>query len=317
METYSVIFTLKTIMSAVKIQPPFLKPGDQVAIISPAYSTDEDKINNAVNIYEEWGLKVHIGKNVRKQYGPFAGTEKERIFDLQQVIDDRNIKAVFCSRGGYGLLKIIDKIDFSGLKRNPKWFVGYSDITILLLWLSEIQNIMSIHGEMPLNYANREITPETMDSLHGALFGDLKPVRWRGELFRAGSATGEVSGGNLSLIYSLVGTPAEPKFRGRILFIEDTGEYYYHIDRMMTSLKLAGRLKGLAALVSGAFTEMKDTRIPWEINERQIISGVTAGYKYPVFTGFPAGHINDNRAFFIGRRARIEILDNESVFYYI
>lgn len=304
-------------MSAVKIQPPVLKPGDEVAIISPAYSIDEDKINNAVNLYEGWGLKVHIGMNALRHDGPFAGTEKERIFDLQRVTDNRNIKAVFCSRGGYGLLKIIDRIDFSPLRRNPKWFVGFSDITILLVWLSERENMMSIHGEMPLNYKSDRIAQETIDSLYGALFGGLKPVRWRGEFIRPGYATGEVTGGNLSLLYSLVGTPAEPKTRGRIFFIEDTDEYYYHIDRMMTSLKLAGRLKGLSALVSGAFTEMKDTKIPWGINEQQIISGVTSAYKYPILAGFPSGHTDDNRAFFIGRKAKIEIKGDEAVFSYM
>ena len=317
MVTYSVNFTGKKDMSAGKIQPPFLRSGDEVAIISPAYTIDEDKITDAVTILEGWGLKVHLGKNALKHDGPFAGTENERIQDIQAMTNSPDIKAVFCSRGGYGLLKIIDKIDFSALKRHPKWYIGYSDITILLVWLSERENLISVHAEMPLNYKNRETTPETLGSLHAALFGYLKPVKWSGEFFRPGSAIGEVTGGNLSLIYSLTGTPGDPETRRRILFIEDTDEYYYHLDRMLTSFNLTGKLRGLSALVSGGFTEMKDTKIPLGKSAEQIISAVTAGYNYPVFTGFPAGHLNDNRAIYIGRRAKIEMYGDEAIFSYI
>jgi len=304
-------------MSYNKIQPPFLKSGDEVAIITPAWSIDEDKINDGINVLEDWGLKVHIGRNALKKDGPYAGTDSERISDLQEVTDNKNIKAVLCSRGGYGMLRIIDRLNFSALKRNPKWFVGFSDITILLTWLSVKENIISIHGEMPLNFSRKETSPETLESLHGALFGHLKPVRWKGDFVRPADVTGEVTGGNLSLLYSLIGSVAEPKTRGRIFFIEDTGEYYYHLDRMMKSLNLAGKLRGLSALVSGGFTEMKETKIPWGKSAGQIISEAVAGYKYPLLSGFPAGHTDDNRAFYIGRQAKIEIRKDEAVFFYI
>lgn len=304
-------------MAYTKIQPPFLKSGDEVAIISPAWSIDEDKIKDGINVLEDWGLKVHIGRNALKTDGPYAGTDSERISDLQEVTDNKNIKAVLCSRGGYGMLRIIDRLNFSALKRNPKWFVGFSDITILLTWLSIQENIISIHGEMPLNYMRKETSAEALESLHGALFGHLKPVRWKGEFLRPADVTGEVTGGNFSLLYSLIGSVAEPKTRGRILFIEDTGEYYYHLDRMMTSLRLAGKLRGLSALVSGGFTEMKETKIQWGKSEWEIISEAVAGNKYPVLSGFPAGHINDNRAFYIGKQAKIEIRKDEAVISYI
>ena len=304
-------------MPVSKIQPSYLKKGDEVAIISPSYFIDEKKLEDSVRILEDWGLKIHISKNALKREGPFAGTEKERISDIQEMTLSANIKAVFCSRGGYGLLKIIDRIDFSMLKRYPKWFIGFSDVTVLLIWLSEIYGIMTIHGEMPLNYLNSDINPGTLGSLHDALFGELKPVRWQGKFIRPGTAVGEMTGGNLSLLYSLIGTVAEPKTRGRILFLEDTEEYLYHIDRMITSLRLAGKLKGLSALVSGGFTRLEDTKVPWGINTEQIILSVTEDYKYPVFTGFPAGHTDDNRAFYIGRKARIIVKGEEAVFSYL
>jgi muramoyltetrapeptide carboxypeptidase len=303
-------------MPANKIQPPFLKSGDEVAIVSPAFAIDDNKIQEAVSLLEKWGLKVITGKNVLKKDGPFAGTDDERLSDFQDMTGNKNIKAVFCSRGGYGMLKIIDRIDFSSLKRYPKWYVGYSDITVLHLWLSEKCNLVSIHGEMPLNYSNNEKSPETLESLHNALFGGWQTVVWEGENVRPANAEGEMTGGNLSLIYSLIGSSAEPDTKGKILFIEEVGEYYYHIDRMLTSLKLAGKLKELAALVAGGFSRMEETMLPWGKKVESIISNIVSDYNYPVVFNFPAGHIPDNRAFYIGKRAKIEILNQKAALSY-
>lgn len=292
-------------MSSRKIIPPYLKKGDEVAIISPSFAIDEDKLQSAVPLLESWGLKVRTGTNVLRREGPFAGSDEERLADLQAVTTDTSIKAVFFSRGGYGMLKIIDRVDFPVLRKHPKWFIGFSDITVLHLWLNTIYGVVSVHGEMPLNYNNPSKSPETFSSLHGLLFGLPVDISWRGEVIRPANAEGEIVGGNLSLIFSLIGTKGEPDTTGKILFIEDVGEYYYHIDRIMTSLKLAGKLERLAALVVGGMNKMQETSVPWGKSHQEIISDVVSGYDYPVFYDFPSGHIDDNRAFYIGKRAII------------
>jgi muramoyltetrapeptide carboxypeptidase len=304
-------------MSTKKIQPPFLKPGDEVAIVSPAFAIESEKVESAVTLLENWGLRAHVGENALKQEGPFAGTDDERYRDLQVATDNERIKAVFCSRGGYGMLKIINRIDFTSVRRHPKWYVGYSDITVLHTWLAENHNIISIHGEMPLNYNNPEKTPDTIESLYKTLFEGCQPIEWNGDFRRGRKTEGEITGGNLSLLYSLTGTACEPVTKRRILFIEEIGEYNYHLDRMMTSLKLGGKLEGLAALVVGGMNEIAETKIPWGKSPETIISDIVEGYDFPVLFNFPAGHISDNRAFYIGRKARIEISSDVATLIYI
>lgn len=300
-------------MSDNRIRPPFLKPGDEVAVISPSFAIEESKIESSVKVLESWGLIVNVGKNALRREGPFAGTDSERLGDFQKATDNKKIKAVFCSRGGYGLLKIIDKVDFSGIRKSPKWYIGFSDVTVLHLWLNERCSLMSVHGEMPLNYANPEKTPETLESLRLALFEGCSPIMWEGDFKNPGNVEGEITGGNLSLLYSLTGTPAEPKTKGRILFIEEVGEYFYHLDRMLTSLKLAGKFDYLKAVVVGGMNEMADGRTPWGKTAEETISGILGEYNYPVFFNFPAGHIADNRAFYIGADAKIEISGNKAI----
>lgn len=299
-----------------KILPPFLQPGDEVAIVSPSWRIESEKIDKAASILEGWGLKVRIGKNALNRSGPFAGTDDERLHDLQEATDNPQIKAVLCSRGGYGMLRIIDRFNSSVLRKAPKWYVGFSDITVLHMWLNEVCGIISIHGDMPLNYSDEEKSQENMKTLNEALFGDYGSVSWEGTFVRENSVSGELTGGNLSLIYSLIGTKAEPVTQGRILFIEEVGEYYYHLDRMITSLKLAGKLKGLAALVVGGLTKMENTSTDWGRSAEMTIADAVSDYKYPLFFNFPAGHINDNRAFYIGRKCTIECNGNKAILSY-
>jgi muramoyltetrapeptide carboxypeptidase len=299
-------------MSDNKIQPEYLKPGDEVAIISPSYSIEPNKLHEAVTYLEQWGLRVRLGKNALKSNGPFAGSDEERLSDLQEMTNDSEIKAVICSRGGYGISRIIDKVDFSALKSNPKWYVGFSDITVLHLWLSEVCGIISVHGDMPINFHNHEKTNATFKSLQQVLFGISQGCEWKGNFFKAVDVEGEMTGGNLSLIYSLTGTSAEPETKGKILFIEEVGEHFYHIDRMLTSLKLAGKLEGLSALVIGGMNKIEETKIPWGRSIEETIYGIVSEYEYPLFFNFPAGHVSDNRAFYIGRHTKIKVRGNKA-----
>lgn len=304
-------------MSVPKIQAPFLRPGDTVGIVSPSSFIEREKLTYAQNYLEKWGLKVRVGKNAAKQSGSFAGSDMERLSDLQEMTDDTDIKAVICSRGGYGLLRIIDKIDFSALKRDPKWYAGFSDITVLHNWLSEVCGVVSIHSEMPLNFNNLSKTPDTFDTFKQSLFGDLETIEWTGKSYRESKAEGEITGGNLSLVYSLIGTAAEPATTGNILFLEDVGEYYYHIDRMMVSLKMAGKLEGLSGLLIGGINELNETRVPWGKSIEETVMDSVSDYNYPVFFNFPAGHISDNRAFYIGRKAEIVPAGNSCILSFL
>ncbi len=299
------------------IIPPYLKEGDHVEIVSPSGVIDRDIVLKAAKKLEASGLVVTIGKNAFKNNGCFAGTDLERLSDLQEATSDPDIKAVFCSRGGYGVSRIIDRVDFSPLKENPKWYIGFSDITVLHLWLSKMCGMVSLHGEMPLNYFNPKKSVNCYDTMINALFGKPEAITWKCNREANIDVTGPVTGGNLSLIYSLIGTPAEPDTDGSILFIEDVGEFYYHLDRMLTSMRLSGCLSNLRALVVGGMERITEGSMPYSSSIEEIILDIVGQYNYPVLFNFPAGHISDNRAIYIGREARLLQERKEASLMYI
>ena len=295
------------------IIPPYLKKGDRIEIITPASPIAEDIVHKATVRLEESGFRVTTGEHAFASFGPFAGTEAERLADIQKATDDTDVKAVLCSRGGYGMSRIIDRIDFTALQRNPKWYIGYSDITSLHLWLNTVCGIASLHAEMPLNYSNPDCLADSYDTLVKALTGNPEPVSWIMQSEASFEVEGRVLGGNISLIYSLNGTPAQPDTDGAILFIEEIGEKFYHLDRMLVGMRMAGLLKNLSALVVGGMENITEGEHVFNQTVEEVVMNVVDGYGYPVLFNFPAGHINDNRAVYLGRAARLRQSGREAL----
>ncbi len=283
--------------------PPFLMPGDRLEIISPASPIAEEVIEPAVRKLEASGFRVTTGRHIFSHNGPFAGSDSERLSDIQRATDDPEVKAVLCSRGGYGMSRIVDRINFSALQKHPKWYVGYSDITSLHLWLNNVCGVASLHAEMPLNYNDPGCLPASYDTMAGALRGDEPPVRWSPPQEASLEVSGVVTGGNISLLYSLTGTVAQPDTDGAILFLEDIGEKYYHLDRMLVSMRMTGLLNNPAALIIGGMTEITEGEHVFNQTVEEVVMNVVGKAGYPVLFDFPAGHIPDNRALFLGRRA--------------
>ena len=286
------------------IQPSYLKKGDKIAIVASARKISREEIKPAIDIFKNWGLEVVLSKNLFKSDNQFSGTDDERTEDLQTILDDVSIKAIISARGGYGTIRIIDKIDLAKFKQHPKWIVGYSDITVLH---SHIHNlgIETIHATMPINFTKNAAATE---SLRSALFGEqLKYELENHPLNKKGICEGELTGGNLSLIYALTGSVSDINTQGKILFIEDLDEYLYHIDRMMVNLKRSGKLSHLAGLIIGGMTDMKDNAIPFGKTAEEIILDAVKEYDYPVCFNFPAGHIDKNMALYFGKKVKLKV----------
>jgi muramoyltetrapeptide carboxypeptidase len=287
------------------IIPPNLKAGDKVAITCPAKKLPGD-INDAVKLLESWGLNVVLGETVFASFHQYAGTDELRTKDLQQFLDDNSLKAIFAARGGYGTIRIIDDLNFSGFEKNPKWIVGFSDITVLHSHLYAHYKSQSIHGQMPLSIP--DATKYSLETLRKALFGEHLEYTYESmALNKPGTAEGILAGGNLSILLALSGSVSEIDFKDKILFIEDVGEYLYSIDRMMWNLKRAGKLAGLKGLITGGFTGLKDNEIPFGKTAEEIIYEHVKDYDYPVCFNFPAGHIPDNYALVFGKTATLKV----------
>lgn len=285
--------------------PPSLQKGDTIAILSTARKNIDDNLKPAIDLLNSWGLEVVIGKTIGLDNDQLAGTDEQRAADFQQQMDNPNIKAIWCVRGGYGTVRMIDLLDFTKFKQNPKWIVGFSDVTVIHSYVNKL-NIATIHAAMPITVA--KATAESIETLRKSLFGESLnyEIPFHPEN-RLGNAKGEIVGGNLSILYSLMGSNAQIDCKGKILFIEDLDEYLYHIDRMMMSLKRCGCFEGLNGLIVGTMTKMKDNDIPWGKNANQIIADVTKNYTFPVLYNFPAGHFRDNRALIFGKQVSLEL----------
>jgi muramoyltetrapeptide carboxypeptidase len=284
---------------------PYLKKGDKIAITCPAKKLP-NPMDDAVALLKSWGLEVVIGETVNASYHQFAGDDALRAKDLQQFIDDDSIKAIIAARGGYGTVRIIDKVDFSKFATNPKWIVGFSDVTVLHAHLYANFQAQTIHGQMPVNIP--DASKYSLETLRKALFGEELSYQFSSNnLNRTGEATGVVIGGNLSLLIAILGSVSDYNCDGKILFIEDVGEYMYSIDRMVRALDRARKLKNLAGLIVGGFTDLKDNDIPFGQTVPEIVMEIVKDYSYPVCFNFPAGHIPDNQSLILGRRLSLKV----------
>jgi muramoyltetrapeptide carboxypeptidase len=270
------------------MQPPFLKRGDKIAITCPAKKLP-NPMTDAIALLQSWGLEVVLGETVDASYHQFAGDDDLRAKDMQRFIDDDSIKAIIAARGGYGTVRMIDKVDFGRFLQNPKWVVGFSDISVLHAHLFTNYSAQTIHGQMPVNIP--ELRYEFTSHTHN----------------RSGEASGILVGGNLSLLIAISGSVSDLDYAGKILFIEDVGEYLYSIDRMIRNLDRAGKLEHLAGLIVGGFTELKDNDIPFGQTVPEIIMDVVKNYNYPACFDFPAGHIPDNCSLVMGRNTTLRV----------
>ncbi len=287
------------------IIPLKLKVGDKIGIISTARKISLEELSPAINTLESWGLEVVLAENLFEEDNQFAGAVKQRTTDLQSMINNDKIKAILCARGGYGTVQIIDNIDFTNLKKNPKWIVGYSDVTVLHSHLHNL-GVASMHATMPKNFATN--TKDALKSLKKSLFREETIVEYDPHPFnKKGRIEAEIVGGNLSILYSLLGSDSDIDTDGKILFMEDLDEYLYHIDRMIMNLKRNGKFENLKALIVGGMSDMNDNDIPFGKTAEQIILEHTKDYDFPICFGFPAGHINDNSAIVFGVKSLLEI----------
>ena len=289
--------------------PSYLQPNDTIALLFPAGYMPREKAITCIETLQSWGYRVNEGKTLG---GPsenyFSGTDNQRLAELQQNLDDPGIKAILCGRGGYGLTRIIDRIDFSRFEKDPKWIIGYSDVTVLHAHIWANYKIATLHAPMASAFNDGEAGNEYIRSIRQAIAGQPAAYTCAGHRFnRPGTTTGRLIGGNLSLLAHLAGTVSDVKTKGKILFLEDVGEYRYNIDRMLYQLKRNGKFDQLAGLIIGGFTDTKDTIRPFGASVEEIIRDVVKEYDYPVCFGFPVSHERENYALKIGVRHTLEI----------
>jgi len=293
--------------------PPYLKKGDTIAITCPAGYMPREKAQTCIETIQQWGFEVMVGKTLgSKSKNYFSGNDETRLNELQAMLDDEGIKAILCGRGGYGISRIIDQIDFTRFKKNPKWIIGFSDITLLHAHINRNFKIATLHAPMAAAFNNGENKNEFIDSLHKALVGKKAKYACKADAFnKLGEAKGELIGGNLTLISHLIGTKSDINTKNKILFIEDIGELIYSTDRMLHQLKRSGKLTNLSGLIVGGFTDVKDTERPFGKKVKEMIKDILQDYDYPVCFDFPVGHKKENYALKIGGDFQLKITNTK------
>lgn len=299
-------------MNTTKI--PYLRQGDTVALAAPARAVSPEEMAPAIETLRSWGLEVLVPEGLYEREGQLAGSDEHRAAVMQRLLDEPEVRTIVCCRGGYGTVRIVDRLDFTHFAERPKWIVGYSDITVLHSHVHATLGLPTLHATMPVNFpADHHPTPAT-ESLRRALFGEPLDIEWEQAGARVDLEGVEVVGGNLSILYSLLGSRSQIDTRGKVLLVEDLDEYLYHVDRMMQALGRAGMLDGLAALVVGGLSDMHDNAIPFGRTAMQIVREATRGRGYPVIAGAPFGHLGDlNIALPLGTPLNIKCSDSEKV----
>lgn len=291
------------------IIPPFLKAGDTVALVCTARKFFPEDAKPAIDLLKSWGLNVKLGKTIGLDACQLGGTDVERAADFQAQLNDENVKAIWCARGGYGTVRIIDALDFTNFKQHPKWIMGFSDVTVLHSQLN-VERVASLHSIMPFTVP--KAPEEVKETLRKALFGETISYTIPSKSYDIkGNASGELVGGNLSILYSLLGSKSAISTKDKILFIEDLDEYLYHIDRMMYNLKRNGYFEHVKGIVVGGMTDMHDNEIPFGQDEVQIITAISKEYNIPIAFEFPAGHQTDNCTLILGKQVDFEVNEKE------
>ncbi|HQV51216.1 MAG: LD-carboxypeptidase [Flavobacteriales bacterium] len=305
------------------ITPKPLRKGDLIAIIPTARAINAEELKDGIALAESWGLRVRLGAGIGRKHFQQAGTDKERAADLQAVINDPEVRAIWCARGGYGTIHLMDKVDLKPLLKNPKWIVGFSDVTVLHNALHDL-GVASLHAQMPFMIAKK--TEACRETLRAALFGEAEEISYQFDtagtkdaLTRTGEATGQLVGGNLSILYALRGSQLDIDPAGKILYLEDLDELNYHLDRMLQNLKYSGWFKNLAGLVIGHMTDMhdKNDEDPFGQTAHAMIKAAMGDVNYPVCSGFPAGHDADNRAIIMGQKAKLSVTNEGATLSFI
>ena len=293
------------------IQPSHLKQGDTIGIVCPSGYIPLEKVQICIQTLEKWGYKVKLGTTVGAKKDSFSGTDQQRAEDLQTMLDDASVKAILCARGGYGASRIINNIEFKAFNKQPKWVIGFSDITVLHAAILQ-QNCMSIHGPMAAAFAKGEAGVPYLQSLKQVLEGEKTKYKIPAHTMnRLGSTKAALVGGNLCILAHLIGSKNEMETSGKILFLEDVGEYHYNIDRLMLQCKNAGLFDNLAGLVVGGFTDLKDAYTDFGATANDIIKEHTSTYNYPICFDFPISHSLPNFAIKQGQVYSLDVSAQE------